>query len=30
MKKENFFTALRFIAMVQNGDLNLSKGNSRA
>jgi hypothetical protein len=26
MKKENFFTALRFIAMAQNGDLNLTKG----
>jgi hypothetical protein len=26
MKKENFFTALRYITMAQNGDLNLTKG----
>lgn len=26
MKKENFFTALRYITMVQNGEIPLNKG----
>ena len=29
MKKENFFTALRYITMVQNGDTNLTKGEKK-
>jgi hypothetical protein len=30
MSKSNFFTAIRFITMVQNGDMPLSKGKAWA
>lgn len=29
MKKENFFTALRFITLAQNGDFNITKGKEQ-